>query len=131
MGPRRDEVEGDDGDMGQDGFHKGLARGTVKSYAASNAINEVAVVNGYALIAANDFASLNLADPNAAAFVAPDAGSTENSVAVLGTYAFTSTPNATDGRIRRPDLIPSQVSRLKPLKKLWTFSLACCKAYLN
>ncbi len=74
--------------------------GSVKSYAAGGGINDVAIANGYAFLAANDFASLNLADPNATPFVAPDAGSTESSVTVMGTYAFTSTPNAADGRVR-------------------------------
>jgi len=74
--------------------------GLTKAYTASANINELVLHNGYAFIAANDFCSLNLADTNATPFIAPDQGNLEFSVTILGTYAFTSTNNGNDGRIR-------------------------------
>jgi hypothetical protein len=71
-----------------------------KAYTVSGPVNELTIYNGCALIAANDFASLNLADANATPYNAPDYGYYEYSVAVLGTYAYTSTNNGNDARVR-------------------------------
>ena len=56
------------------------------------------------LLGSDDFASLNLADPNATPFIAPDQGNFEYSVAILGNYAYTATNNGNDGRIRLYDV---------------------------
>ncbi len=74
--------------------------GSVQNYGVSNGINDVAISGGYAYIAANDFAALDLADLNASAFVVPNITNAEVSVAVLNGFAYTATPAGNDARIR-------------------------------
>ena len=74
--------------------------GSPVNYAAGGAIRDLTIHNGYAYIAGNDLAALNLVDPNATAYVAPDQGQVETTVAVVGSNAFTATANYNDARIR-------------------------------
>ncbi len=74
--------------------------GLTKAYTVTANVNEMTLYNGYALFAGNDVSSLNLGDPNATAFTTPDQGNIEYSIAVVGTYAYTSTNSSGDGRLR-------------------------------
>jgi hypothetical protein len=78
-----------------------LSSGAVKSTTAGNGeLYDVVISGGYAFIASDDFATLNLGDPNATANIQGDRGWLELSVAVLGTNAFTTISNYGDGRVR-------------------------------
>jgi hypothetical protein len=109
--------------------------GLVKNYGFGAGVNDVVIANGYAFVAANDFASLNLLDPNATPYVAPDVGNTEQTVAVLGNFAYTSTPHFGDARIRIYNIAnPAQpvYSREQPmgLSLTWTKIVALGSNYL-
>jgi hypothetical protein len=69
-------------------------------------IKDVAVSNGWAFIAANRFATLNLTDPAATANLTNDQGGEENGVEVVGGYAFTAESGSyyNDGRIHVYDV---------------------------
>jgi len=82
-----------------------LAAGTSRNYLAANgSIYDVAIAGGYAFVASDDFGSVNVSDPAATAFIAPDQGNIELSVAINGNYAYTATPNFNDGRLRLYDI---------------------------
>jgi hypothetical protein len=81
-----------------------LATGTSRNYLSnSGAIRDVAIANGYAFIAADDFESINLAS-TAAPFSPPDRTNIETSVTVAGNYAITTTLHNTQGVIRFYDI---------------------------
>jgi len=82
-----------------------LATGTVRSYINNlGPINDVAIQNGFAFIASDDFESINVASAMATAVSAADQSNTESSIAIAGNYAFTCSPDFTTGMLRLYDI---------------------------
>jgi hypothetical protein len=75
-----------------------------RELAVSGTIRDVTTSNGYAVIASDDLVLLSLTNVAASPITLPDIGDVETSVVVSGVYAFTTTPNGNQARIRVYDI---------------------------